>query len=213
MHDLQTKKFPNRHRKGTIAPNHNPRQRLYLSAGDAWFLLCQYCSWFLLRSCFWTSTTIFFLISAIKKIYIGTSLVVQWLRLCTSTAGGAGLIPGQGTVIPSAVHCGQKKKKSTFLFIFSMHPNFWAWVLPAEVAAYITHGLESGYHGPSVWSTHLLMPETLLCQAPFLAPDTAVSKFLQSKSSWNLHPIEGRMKSRCWTFWVMFLVLKKNSAQ
>ena len=170
-------------------------------------------SWFLLRSCFWTSTTIFFLISAIKKIYIGTSLVVQWLRLCTSTAGGAGLIPGQGTVIPSAVHCGQKKKKSTFLFIFSMHPNFWAWVLPAEVAAYITHGLESGYHGPSVWSTHLLMPETLLCQAPFLAPDTAVSKFLQSKSSWNLHPIEGRMKSRCWTFWVMFLVLKKNSAQ
>ena len=29
-----------------------------------------------------------------------TSLVVQWLRLCTSTAGGEGLIPGQGTKIP-----------------------------------------------------------------------------------------------------------------
>ena len=26
-----------------------------------------------------------------------TSLVVQWLRLCTPNAGGPGLIPGQGT--------------------------------------------------------------------------------------------------------------------
>ena len=30
----------------------------------------------------------------------GTSLVVQWLELCTSTAGGTGLIPGWGTKIP-----------------------------------------------------------------------------------------------------------------
>ena len=65
----------------------------------------------------------FFLISAIKKIYIGTSLVVQWLRLCTSTAGGAGLIPGQGTVIPSAVHCGQKKKKVHLSFHFQHAPK------------------------------------------------------------------------------------------
>ena len=28
-----------------------------------------------------------------------TSLAVQWLRLCTSNAGGIGLIPGQGTEI------------------------------------------------------------------------------------------------------------------
>ena len=27
----------------------------------------------------------------------GTSLVVQWLRLCTPNAGHPGLIPGQGT--------------------------------------------------------------------------------------------------------------------
>ena len=27
----------------------------------------------------------------------GTSLVVQWLRLCALHAGGPGLIPGQGT--------------------------------------------------------------------------------------------------------------------
>ena len=42
----------------------------------------------------------------------GTSLAVQWLRLCTSTAGGMGLIPGQGTKIPHAAPCGQKKRNS-----------------------------------------------------------------------------------------------------
>ena len=30
----------------------------------------------------------------------GTSLAVQWLRLCTSTAGDVSLIPGGGTKIP-----------------------------------------------------------------------------------------------------------------
>ena len=29
--------------------------------------------------------------------YLGTSLVVQWLRLQAPNAGGLGLIPGQGT--------------------------------------------------------------------------------------------------------------------
>ena len=33
----------------------------------------------------------------------GTSLVVQWLRLCISTTVGLGLIPGQGTKILQAV--------------------------------------------------------------------------------------------------------------
>ena len=42
---------------------------------------------------------------------IGTSLAVQWLRLCTSTAGGTGSIPGQGNKIPHAMQCNQKKKK------------------------------------------------------------------------------------------------------
>ena len=37
----------------------------------------------------------------------GTSLVVQWLKLCTSTIGGVGSIPGWE--IP--VCLGQKKKK------------------------------------------------------------------------------------------------------
>ena len=40
----------------------------------------------------------------------GNSLVVQWLELPASTAGGTGLIPGQGTKILHAVQHGQKKK-------------------------------------------------------------------------------------------------------
>ena len=42
---------------------------------------------------------------------MGTSLVVQWLRLRASTAGGVGSIPGQGTKIPASVWPGEKKKK------------------------------------------------------------------------------------------------------
>ena len=38
-----------------------------------------------------------------------TSLVVQWLRLRASTAGGLGSIPGQGTKTPHAA-CHRKKK-------------------------------------------------------------------------------------------------------
>ena len=48
-------------------------------------------------------------------IILGSSLAVQWLRLRASTAGGAGLIPGQGTKIPHAVWHSQKKK---FFFNF-----------------------------------------------------------------------------------------------
>ena len=35
-------------------------------------------------------------VSICKKINLGTSLVVQWLRLCAPNAGGLGSIPGQG---------------------------------------------------------------------------------------------------------------------
>ena len=44
-------------------------------------------------------------------IVIGTSLVVQWLRLCASSAGSMGSIPGQGTKIPHAMWRGKKKEK------------------------------------------------------------------------------------------------------
>ena len=42
---------------------------------------------------------------------MGTFLAVQWLGLCSSTAGSSVLIPDQGTKIPHAVQRGKKKKK------------------------------------------------------------------------------------------------------
>ena len=51
--------------------------------------------------------TAFKVISTLKGL---TSLVVQWLRLCTSTAGDAALIPSQGTQIPTC-HAVQPTQK------------------------------------------------------------------------------------------------------
>ena len=45
------------------------------------------------------------------RVVIGSSLAVQWLVLHASTAGGTGLIPGQGTKIPHAMWQKKKKKK------------------------------------------------------------------------------------------------------
>ena len=48
---------------------------------------------------------------AIQYIQIwGTSLVVQWLSLCTPTAGGAGSIPGWGTKVPHAAQRSKRKQ-------------------------------------------------------------------------------------------------------
>ena len=58
-------------------------------------------------------------ITAYSKLKLGTSLAVQWLRLCTSKAGGASLIPGWGTKTPDAAWRNQKiiKKNKLNLFI------------------------------------------------------------------------------------------------
>ena len=45
-----------------------------------------------------------------NSLLSGTSLEVQWFRLCTSTAGGTGSIPGWGSRILNAVWCDQKRK-------------------------------------------------------------------------------------------------------
>ena len=44
-----------------------------------------------------------------NKMFLGTSLAVQWLRPHTSTAVGMGSVPGRGTKILHAVRCDQKK--------------------------------------------------------------------------------------------------------
>ena len=55
-----------------------------------------------------SSSVGFFCLDA-KNPTAGASLVVQWLRLCASTAGGMGSIPGWGTKIPHDAGSGQKK--------------------------------------------------------------------------------------------------------
>ena len=36
-------------------------------------------------------------------MYNAASLMVQWLRLCTSSAGGLGLIPGQASLVAQMI--------------------------------------------------------------------------------------------------------------
>ena len=55
------------------------------------------------------NTFSFMVCLAIKKCF-GTSLVVQWLRFCASTAGDSAFSPGQGTKILHALQCIQKKR-------------------------------------------------------------------------------------------------------
>ena len=42
---------------------------------------------------------------------VGTSLVVQFLRIHACSAGNMGLNPGQGTKIPGALKCSQGGEK------------------------------------------------------------------------------------------------------
>ena len=42
---------------------------------------------------------------------VGTSLVVQFLRIHACSAGSMGLNPGQGTKIPDALKCSQGEEK------------------------------------------------------------------------------------------------------
>ena len=48
---------------------------------------------------------------SLKDVQNGTSLAVQWLRLCASNAGDMGSIPGWGTKIPHAAQGSQSEKK------------------------------------------------------------------------------------------------------
>ena len=52
-------------------------------------------------------------VHGVAKIFkkSGTSLVVEWLRLCAPNAGGMGLNPGLGTKIPPPTRCSQKKRR------------------------------------------------------------------------------------------------------
>ena len=66
---------------------------------------------------------------SLKTPGIGTSLVVQWLRLHAFKTGGMNLIPGQGTKIPHAMikmakTNKQDKKPKAFHVAFSIPFSF-----------------------------------------------------------------------------------------
>ena len=53
-----------------------------------------------------------FLFCLFKKLDRRTSLFVPWFRLCASTAGDTGSLPGQGTRILQAMLCGQERERN-----------------------------------------------------------------------------------------------------
>ena len=57
----------------------------------------------------------------IKTETEGTSLTVQWLRLCPFIAGGVGLIPHQGTEIHATQHGHTQNKWKTDFLEFTSH--------------------------------------------------------------------------------------------
>ena len=66
----------------------------------------------------------FFFISLTTKMKApGTSLAVRWLRLHTSTAGGAGSIPGWETKIPHATTQPKKRRKPPLQLVFTLYPS------------------------------------------------------------------------------------------
>ena len=56
------------------------------------------------------------MLTTVKALnYSGTSLVVQWLRLCASNARSMDSIPDWGTRIPHTAQCGQNKNPKFFI--------------------------------------------------------------------------------------------------
>ena len=78
----------------------------------------------------------------------GTCLAVQWLRLRAPNAGNRSSSPGQGTKIPLAAQCNQKKKFKTIW----LH----RWILP-NINTYpqiIPKNFRERKHKLIVWGQH-----------------------------------------------------------
>ena len=93
---------------------------------------------------------IFLIYSSLNSSLLGDSLAVQWLGVRTSTTGGTGSIPGQGTKIPQATPLGQKKKKNLSLLKTSLKLTFQTWFVK--------------YFFLLDWALLLKSPHLLLCQ-------------------------------------------------
>ena len=66
--------------------------------------------------------------------------MVQWLRLCTSSAGDVSLIHGLGTKFPNAAGCGQKFKKENLIFLSVWLTGLMHYPLPEPSGTAPVHG-------------------------------------------------------------------------
>ena len=64
----------------------------------------------------------------IKVHDLGTSLVVQWLRLPASNAGSMSSIPGRGTKIPHAAQRGQKINQYFKILFLKFKTYLWLFI-------------------------------------------------------------------------------------
>ena len=82
--------------------------------------------------------------------------MVQWLILLTSTAGGMGLMPGQGTKVLNAVRCSQTKNLKA---INDLKNNNKAWRLSGDLQGTETPTLHqcSWNRGDTDWETRLML--------------------------------------------------------
>ena len=80
--------------------------------------------------------------------------MVLWLRLQTSTAGGMGLMPGQGTKVLNAVQCSQTKNLKAINDLKNK-----AWRLSGEPQGTETPTLHqcSWNRGDTDWETRLML--------------------------------------------------------
>ena len=89
------------------------------------------------------------MLTTVKTLnYSGTSLVVQWLRLCASNAGGMDSIPGWGTKIPHTTQCLAKTKILSYSFI----KKYWAThSVPGLVQAIVDSRVHLIEMAPAIW--------------------------------------------------------------
>ena len=82
--------------------------------------------------------------SQIKSVQ-RASLAVQWLRLRTSSAGGAGSSPGQRTKIPHAAQCSQKNNCQCI----TQHTVNTSWSVPVALTVSLIPGRRRACSSPS----------------------------------------------------------------
>ena len=88
--------------------------------------------------------------------YKAHSQGVQWLGHRTSTAGGTGLIPGQGTEIPKASQCSSNKQTKNNVHVMNWREGC------GQVAEATSH-VTSGLFAPSMLSVEAMWLRTTVC--------------------------------------------------